>query len=189
MINHQTAINNAAAEHRAAKAAVKNEREELNTATASLAAQTDARGIIQSVAHAVQQEAHSRIAGVVTRCMQAVFGPDAYTFNIEFEQRRGRTEARLVFERDGLELVPLQAAGGGSVDVAAFALRLACMMLQRPPVRRVLILDEPFRFVSVGYRPAVRQLLLDLADELGMQFVIVTHDPAFIAGRVIEIEK
>jgi hypothetical protein len=162
-------------------------------AAAALAAETayqdelaEAVVCVQAVAHVVQQETHTAIASVVSRCLQAVF-PDPYEFEIQFEQRRGRTEARLVFVRDGEAVSPLDSSGGGVVDVAAFALRLACLMLAQPQRRRLVVLDEPFKFVSADYLPAVRQLLEDLAAELGVQFVMVTHLEELYCGKIVQI--
>ena len=78
------------------------------------------------------------------------------------------------------ELDPLQSCGGGILDVAAFGLRLACLMLQRPQPARVLILDEPFRFVSSHYRSNVRALLSELSQEMGVQIIMVTHIEEFM---------
>ncbi|GAH03868.1 unnamed protein product [marine sediment metagenome] len=50
-----------------------------------------------------------------------------------------------------------------------------------------MILDEPFRFVSKGYRPAVREMMKTLAEEAGCQFILVTHDPELCAGKVVEL--
>lgn len=186
-MNYQQQLDDANAEFRAAQIAVETERTVLVVAEESLNVNIEARAIIQSTAHAIQQEAHSRIAGVVTRCLRAVFGDDAYTFQIKFEQKRGRTEALLIFERNGLEIAPLGAAGGGAVDVAAFALRLAALMLQRPPQRRCLVLDEPMKYLSKEYRPVIRELFLELAEELEMQFIIVTHDTEMACGTIVRI--
>jgi len=151
-----------------------------------LEATEEAQFILQFVGQHIQEQVHQQIAGVVSRCLEAVFD-EPYEFEIRFEKKRNRTEARLVFVRDGVEFNPMDAAGGGVIDVAAFALRLACLMLRRPPARRVLILDEPFRFVSATYRPAIKQLLETLAEELNMQFIMVTHIPELVIGRVIEL--
>jgi DNA repair exonuclease SbcCD ATPase subunit len=86
-----------------------------------------------------------------------------------------------------MEVDPMAAAGGGVVDVAAFALRLACLMLHRPAVRRTVVLDEPFKFVSADRRGYVRQMLEDLAEELNVQFIMVTHIEELKTGHVIEI--
>src|SRR6185503_13063551 len=81
----------------------------------------DAQEILQLLAQAVQQQAHTKISGVVSSCLSAVFD-DPYEFRVQFDRKRGRTEASLRFVRGGLEVDPLTASGGGVVDVAAFAL-------------------------------------------------------------------
>ena len=146
----------------------------------------EAQQIIQAVAEMIQEQAHDRIAGVVSRCLAAVFD-EPYEFKIIFERTRGRTEARLVFLRDGMAVDPITSSGGGVVDVAAFALRVSCLMLKRPAARRVLVLDEPFRFVSKDYRPRVAQMLTDLATELHIQFIMVTHIEELRVGTVIDV--
>lgn len=146
----------------------------------------EALSIAQNVAQEVQEQAHKKIADIVTRSLKAVFD-DAYTFKIQFEQKRGRTEANLLFERDGLNVDPMSASGGGVIDVAAFALRLSCLMLSRPGLRRLLVMDEPFRFVSVNYRDRLRDLVVKLADELDVQFIIVTHAQELACGTIVEL--
>jgi len=148
---------------------------------------TEARKIVQTLAATVQQTIHSHIAGIVSRCLKAVFGKEAPDFNILFEEKRGKTEARLVFVVNGEEVDPMFASGGGIIDVASFALRCAVIMLNRPKLRPVLFLDEPFRFLSVEYRTTMRVVLEQLADELGFQFVMVTHIPEFSVGHCVNV--
>lgn len=157
------------------------------TAAADLAADlVAAQAIAQTAAAAVQRQAHDQIARVVSRCLAAVFD-DPYTFTITFERKRGRTEARLGLRRGDLETDPRDGVGGGVVDVAAFALRVAALVLSRPARRRLIVLDEPFKWVSAEYRPRLRLMLETLADELAVQFVIVTHFADLQIGKVIEI--
>ena len=162
------------AEYKMATAMVTAERSSLRDAVTHHEAAIEACDVAQRIAAEVQQQAHAAIAAIVSRCLTAVFD-HPYEFKIEFERKRGRTEARLVFVRDGMEISPLGGAGGGVVDVAAFALRLACVLLHRPQLRPVLVLDEPFRFVSADVIPRVRALLDQLAADLGVQLIIVTH--------------
>lgn len=169
-----------------AHGAVQAIREALVVAEGTLDATEAAQAVLQDVAQAVQQEAHRRIAGVVSRCLSQVFD-DPYEFDIIFDRKRGRTEARLVFRRNGLEVDPLTASGGGVVDVAAFALRLACLVLTRPQVRPLVVLDEPFKFVSAQYRDRVRSMLEQLADDMGVQFLMVTHIPELVCGHVVQV--
>lgn len=185
---YRKALDRSLAELDHAKRKVVEERAALKSAKQSAEDLASAQAIVQEVAETVQSHAHRRIASVVTRCLETVFGEDAYEFRIDFEKKRGKTEARLLFCRDGLEIDPLTAAGGGVVDVAAFALRLVCLVLSKPPKRRLLVLDEPFRFLSRDHTPAVRQLLLSLAEEMKVQIILVTHNAALRAGKVVEIE-
>lgn len=167
--------------------AVRDERERLDRAKVNQRRTIEAQQILQQVAQTIQQEAHHRIAAIVTKCLRSVFDEDAYEFRINFERKRGRTEAKLVFVRDGKEIDPRSAAGGGTVDVTAFALRVACLVLSRPPVRRLLIVDEPFKHLSEKYRPRIARMIEKLSEDLGIQFIIVTHSPELAVGKVIEI--
>lgn len=145
--------------------------------------------ILQNIAKKTQETVHKQLSYLVSKCLKAVFD-DPYTFRIIFDKKRGKTEARLVFIRKDLELDPTTACGGGVLDVAAFALRLSCLMLQRPRKRKILFLDEPFRFLSEKkeYRQKVRDLLETLARDLKVQLVTITHDPILEVGRVISID-
>lgn len=174
------------AELHAATTARRTERTALADVIARQQTIRDATAIAQTVAQRVQKSAHRKIADIVTQSMQIVFD-EPYTFKIRFEQKRGRTDAVLLFERDGVEIDPMTASGGGVVDVAAFALRLSCLMLSRPPLRRFLVLDEPFKFLSAPHRPRVRELLETLSKELQCQMVIITHLPEIITGTVIRL--
>lgn len=169
-----------------AKSRVRTEQEELEKAELRKQTATQAQEMAQQIAQIVQQRAHKQIASIVTRSLQAVFD-DPYEFHICFERKRGRTEARMVFKRDGLEIDPMTASGGGVIDIAAFALRLSCLLLSRPPLRRILVMDEPFRFVSENLRGRVRSLLNALSKELEVQFLIVTHMHELESGTVIDL--
>lgn len=173
-------------EYQAARDRQRIERQAVRTATRHGDDLKAAHAIAAAVAAEVQRTAHRRIADIVSRSLIAVFD-EPYEFKINFEQKRGKTEARLTFVRDGSEIDPMEASGGGVVDVAAFALRLSCLLLSKPALRRLLVLDEPFRFVSAEYRPRVRALVESLASELDCQFLIVTHQDEFRIGDVIEL--
>ncbi len=147
-----------------------------------------AREFVNSAALAVQTRVHNVIAGLVTRCLHAVFEDRPYTFKIEFVRRRNKTEADLYFERDG-HRYDYSQVGGGVLDVAAFALKLSSLVLRRPALRKVIIADEPFKFLSErgGNIDRIRDLLLTLAKETGFQFVLVTHNQKLEIGKVVRL--
>jgi len=169
-----------------AKTSLKREREELEKAQTTFKCCQEAQEILQHLAQAVQQQAHTKIATVVSTCLSTVFD-QPYEFKILFERKRGRTEAILRFSRNGLDVDPLTASGGGVVDVAAFALRAACLMLHRPRLRRLLVLDEPLKYVSKEFRPNVKIMLEQMAKEMQIQIIMVTHSEDLIAGKLIEL--
>lgn len=179
-------VNESLAAYDLARSTRKRERSALAEAETALADALEAQKVTQLVAQTVQAQAHERISSIVTRCLTAIFD-EPYQFKIIFEQKRGKTEARLVFLDGDKELDPLTASGGGVVDVAAFALRLSALLLSRPKLRRVMVLDEPFRFVSQEYLERVGAMILELQKELGIQFIIVTHHQQLQIGKVIRI--
>jgi len=173
-----------AAYQRAREVAEQNEKEaQLEAANAAAA-----YGFLQGTAEAVQREIHKKLSVVVTRCLESVFD-DPYTLDIQFERQNTRTEAVIRLLRNGNAVSPLTASGGGVVDVVAFALRVTALSLQKAKLRKVLVLDEPFRFVSAEYRPRVRKLIELLAKEMDIQFLIVTHIDDFRIGSVVEIDS
>ena len=153
-----------------------------------MASVEEARAITQTIAEEMQRRAHDKIAKVVTRCLAAVFD-DPYEFNIRFERKRNKTEAVLEFRRDGQVYDdPINEVGGGVLDVASLALRLACVMVSRPPTRRAFVLDEPWSSIrGEGNRNRTRKLLETLSEEFGVQWIINTDIPSYRMGKIVEM--
>lgn len=173
-------------EYLSTRSARKSEEARLEAEQRNLRDAVIARNLLQHAAQFAQEQAHAKIASVVTRCIRSVFGDEAPEFVIRFDRKRGRTEARLVFLVGGHEVDPQDADSGGLLDVASFALRLSVLCLRRPPLRRLLVLDEPFRYLDKDRKPLVRELVEALAGELGVQFILVTHDDTFQIGTVVQ---
>ena len=178
-------LNSKLAEYRHASRTLKQEKQQLQNLEQGLLDIEEAQKIVQAVAQQVQKQAHLKITGVVSRCLQ-LLGYN-YEFRINFVQKRGKTEADLVFVRDGKEIDPTEAAGGGPLEVASFALRLSAILLSRPKKRRLLVMDEPFKSVHESVQPRIPKMLMTLAEEMGFQFIFVTNCPRLRAGKVVEI--
>jgi len=165
----------------------KEEKRNLKQAEKELEDTKEAQSITQQVAQIIQQQAHKKIEGVVTKCLEAVFG-DEYGFKIRFDRKRGKTEANLLLLKHDHEIEDvLNADSGGVIDTAALALRLSCIVLAKPHLRRIIIMDEPFRNLDIQNRERIRVLLEKLSKDFKVQFIIVTHEIAFQVGKVIEI--
>lgn len=170
---------------------VDTEWQELAKAATAVQEITVAQQLVQEVAQHLQHRAHARIAAIVTRCLEHVFQEDAYSFSIRFDKKRGKTEAVLTLCKDGLVLDdPKNESGGGAIEVAAFGLRLACLLLTTPRRRPLLVLDEPFRCLNgEEYQSRVGALLVALATEMKVQMLIVTDDDWLKIGHVIDLNR
>ncbi len=164
------------------------EREALEESKEDLKAALEVQGIFQSHAEFIQTQVHSQISSVVTRCLKSVFGPTGPEFKIDFKRARGKTEARLIFTKNGEEFVPTEEDGGGVVDIAALALRLTCLRLSTPTLRRLIVADEPFKWVNgEEFQERVGDLIRNLAHEFKVQFVIVSDDAWLRQGKIVEM--
>jgi exonuclease SbcC len=154
----------------------------IETAKTRIHAVEEAQKILQYIAQETQKNLVVHISDVVSLALGAVFEEEAYSFNIDFVQKRGKTEADIYFERDGNRVDPMTASGGGAVDVASFALRVAFWQLigQNKKINDTIILDEPFRFLSKDLQPKAGKMLKLISDKLGIQFLIVTHNEDLI---------
>lgn len=154
----------------------------------SLRRHEQAREIVRTVGLATQQELQFHISDITSLALEAVFD-DPYELKVEFVERRNKTECDLKFVRGDMEIDPMTASGVGAVDVASFALRIASWSMMRPRTRPTIILDEPFRFLSENYQDKASQMLKELSEKLGLQFIIVTHEQTLssYADRTFEV--
>lgn len=150
-----------------------------------------AQVFLQKVAQDTQSQLKLKIEDIVNLALNTVF-PDEYLFQVDFNVSRGKTDAELVFvnQKTGGRVDPMTASGGGVVDIVAFALRIAGYVLESN-VDNVIILDEPFRFVSKDLVDRAGEILKVLSTKLGLQIILVTHIPEFIdiADKVFRVRK
>jgi len=154
-----------------------------------------AQAAVQTVAQATQQQLEYRLSELASLALDSVF-PEPYTLHIDFPVKRGATEARLYFTlpNSDEEIDPLDASGGGAVDIAAFALRIACWKLQQDKTRPILFLDEPFKNLNDPSRrlhEAAARMVKTVSDRLGLQIVMVTLLPELteVADRTFNVKK
>jgi DNA repair exonuclease SbcCD ATPase subunit len=154
----------------------------------SLHKHEEAREIIRKVGAETQSQLTFHIKDIVSLALDSVFD-SPYSFGIDFVQRRQRTECDLYFERDGNRIDPMTASGVGAVDIASFALRIASWSMARPRTRNVIILDEPFRFLSENYQEQAALMLREISQRLGIQLIVITHNQTLTtyADRIFEI--
>lgn len=148
-----------------------------------------ARVLVQQAALETQQHLQVRLSSLVSTALAAVFPNQGMEFRITFEAKRSRTECLLEVGENGVFNPPMDAHGGGVVDVVSFALRMSFWSMQR--TRPVLVLDEPMKFVSPDLMPLAAEMILAMSDKLGVQIIMASHITPFqqIADRIIEIKR
>ena len=147
--------------------------------------------ILQESARLTQQHLQYRIGNLVTLAMESVFD-DPYHLELLFENARGKTQASIQFMRNGEYVSPLDASGGGALDVACFGLQVSLWTLQNPKTRPVLFLDEPLKWLKGGGLPEKGAAMLQqISQKLGIQIIMVSHAPELIshADKVFQVTK
>lgn len=140
----------------------------------------EACALIGRYADERQQEIYTKVEQLVSAGLTMVFQEDL-RLKIATKQVGKRTDVdlTLVTQYGDHEVTTgiLDARGGGVGAVTGFLLRVIFILLTGAP--RILLLDETFAQVSAEYEPRVAEFLDELADEMGLQVVLVTHSTAF----------
>lgn len=147
-----------------------------------------ARIIVQTVAEETQKKIEYQISNIVSLALVSVF-PDPYECKLQFVKRRNKMEADILFLKNGNEGKPIEIAGGGTLDVASFALKTAIWAIK--PTNNVMILDEPFHFLSRDLQSKCSQMIKMIQEKMKIQFIIVSHIPEITesADRIFNVEN
>lgn len=134
-----------------------------------------ARKILQEVALKTQQQLSYNVSGIASLALETVFDTP-YELKLEFVERRNKTECDIYFERDGLKIDPF-SGGGGAIDIASFALRVALWSMASPKTRPTLILDEPFKHLKGELaNRRVLEMVSKVSSKLGIQIIMISDE-------------
>lgn len=144
---------------------------------------------VQFVAARIQTGFGNYVGGIVTKALHHVF-PDRRTDNfiVRFVENRGKTECELLLRTaNGEEGKPIHCAGGGVWDTLAFALRAAVLVLEQPAPSRILILDEPFKFLhGAAVRRLALRMMYNTFKALSIQAVVVHQSDVGVEDEIDE---
>lgn len=137
--------------------------------------------LLSRIGEQAQESARAMFENLATQALQVIFD-DSLSFHLVPGESGGQVTLEPVLRSayDGAELdtAVIDARGYGMAAVVGFVLRLVMVKLT-PGVRDILFLDESFRFVSESYVDRLGEFLREVADRLGVQVVMITHDRAF----------
>lgn len=150
----------------------------------------EAQLIIQLVAKKTQKQLSYRIEEPVSISLNSVFD-DPYSMKMDFPVKYERTHCKFVFTKGKIEGEDLLfMGGGGAVDVAAFGLQTAILILMKGTARPILLLDEPLKNLKGSHLPRRgAEMIKEISDQLSIQVIMVSHIPEQKAGadRLIEV--
>lgn len=149
-----------------------------------------AREIIREAGLKTQELLSYHISEITSLALESVFD-DPYSLQVEFVHKRNKTECDLYFVRDGFRVDPMTESGGGAVDIASFALRIASWSMMNPKLRNTIILDEPLKNLSKDLQEKGSLMIKEVSKKLGIQFIIITHEEmlTMYADRIFEVKK
>ncbi len=156
-------------------------REELRGCESKAAILDTSKDVVNGVLIATLQEIKIFVEEAVTLCLAIVFG-DEYKFELDYQVKRGRSEASMWLMRGSNKLDPKAEIGGGIIDIMSFALRLIMWVMSQPRTAPVFICDEPFRFVSRDHTSSLVDMRKEVCKTFGAQFIIVTHNDELTEG-------
>jgi recombinational DNA repair ATPase RecF len=167
---------------------LKNSKKERTRQNLKLQQTEKALEISKQVGLKTQQELEYHINNLVSAAITSVFPDNPYKFRALFIERRGKTECDLMLERDGELVNALNSAGGGVVDVVSLALRIASLSMKSNHIHPVLLLDEPFKHLSIDLQNRAEQMLHELASKVNIQIICNSHTISGIenADRVFQ---
>lgn len=177
-------------ERAAASAAVGSARTSAARATEAAEVGMHVNAFFALLAEDQRRELEQKVQTLVDYGVQSIFGAN-HRFLVKSELRGKTVRTEFFLVEDGHELPLLDATGGGVGDVVSFLLRVVMLCLVRPVQQRVMILDEPFKFVSTSHFAKLEVLLRELTQQLDLQLIMVTHQPALMdaATTLIKVTK
>jgi len=135
---------------------------------------TKIRDLIVGVTKSMSHDIKERLSSIVSTALSSVWD-NPPSFCMELVNRRNQLEIDIFYEESGRKYNPVTGSGGGVKDMTSFALKVGMWTLSSENLRPAFIMDEPFKDVSPDLQHRVGDLLKKLSDELGLQFIMVSH--------------
>jgi len=146
--------------------------------------------LLGNIQREADSQGHKALEKVVNRALDMVFGGE-HKFILHQEQKRNVTVTTPCLEERGKLLPIYDSRGGGLEDVVAFVLQMLAVLRSNPPLRRIILVDEPFSHLAAAQTPAMADMLRELVDQFGLTVLLVSHNPEFrrVSNRSYEVYR
>ena len=133
-------------------------------------------GLLQDMEGAWQKKFQESVEHIISDGLSVVFGePLVVRITPTIKSDMSSVTFTLIRE-DGNEEDIMEGQGGGYIAVIAFLMRIVLTMAAEPRMRRIIIMDEPFAWVSQEFRTSLGEMLEAVRARLDFQYIMVTHD-------------
>jgi predicted ATP-dependent endonuclease of OLD family len=147
--------------------------------------------IFQTVGESTQSKMLFEIEKFANLAFEIVFDGK---YRVEIKQGKRADKSIIEFvliDNRGNEVSPKNNVGVGAIDIFSFSMLISMWLLKNDSRKsKTFLLDEPFAHLSKKYQSKVSELLNKLSKELGIQFIIVSHQKGLIesANKVFTVE-
>ena len=149
-----------------------------------------ALAVLQELESAWKGKYEDALAALGAQSLSTIWGK-TYDVKLETTIKRGAAYLDIILVKDG-KRVRIKGGSGGSVaQVLGATLAIIVTLSSSPALRPLLVWDEPFSQVAEEQRPGVAIWLRELAERLGLQMLLVSHEReiASEASHVYEIGR
>jgi DNA repair exonuclease SbcCD ATPase subunit len=145
--------------------------------------------VMNAVAALAQVETKEMIEELITKALQAVFGED-YRFELDSQVSRGKPEINMYVVKKGVRRSLKDEEGGSVAVLVATVMRVVLSAMNCRQYRNVIILDEPLKDSSKDKFEFLGEMLKQLSEMLGFQFIIVTHEAELASnGKIFTVTQ
>ena len=125
---------------------------------------------------------------LITEALSKIFEKDII-FNIKISTYRNQPAVEVFLTEEGIEVSPQKSSGGGINDIISLVVRIIFIHLQNSS--KIIILDEPLKFLSLEYLENASSFISEICERLGIQIIMVSHkqDIQIHADHVIHLKK
>lgn len=148
---------------------------------------TKASAVIKHLLDVMVKDEINKMAGLVTYGLKAIFEDQDLSFKPVISKKNERIYIELKTANKGVE-GDFGSYGGSVAVIESFLLRVICMLKMN--LARLILLDETFAPIGDEYIQNTSKLIGELAKKLGLDVLLVTHQPDFknYANRVYRVK-
>ena len=148
---------------------------------------TRASAVIKILLDTMVRDEINKMAGLVTYGLKAIFEDQDLSFKPVISKKNEKIYIELKTANNGIE-GEFGSYGGSVAVIESFLLRVICMLKMN--LARLILLDETFAPIGDEYIQNTSKLVGELATKLGLDVLLVTHQPEFknYAKRVYKVK-